>query len=61
MDADYGGLQLLESLKQQAEQRWSPVIQACINEVAQSGGMGSESEMMSRLLDRLDHFNRRNV
>lgn len=61
MDTDYGGLQLLESLKQQSEQRWSPVIQACINEVAQSGGMGSESEMMIRLLDRLDHFNRRDV
>ncbi|EJN39825.1 hypothetical protein PMI38_00672 [Pseudomonas sp. GM84] len=54
MDAGYGGLQLLDSLKQQAEQRWSPVVQACINELVQSGAMGDELEMMVRLLDRLD-------
>lgn len=61
LDADYGGLQLLELLKQQAGQRWSPVVQACIIEVAQSEGMWSESEMMARLLDRLDIVCRSNL
>lgn len=52
--ADCSGLQLLDSLMQNADNRWSPTVHTCIGELLDSGRTGSELELMIRLLDRLD-------
>ncbi|HEN8797510.1 TPA: hypothetical protein U8251_000022 [Pseudomonas putida] len=50
--ADQG---LLSLLNDKAKDRWSPLIQTCINDLAQAGSACSDAEMMVRLLDRINH------
>lgn len=46
---------LLAVLSKAAKGRWSPLIQSCINDLAQSVGVCSDAEIMARLLDRIHH------
>lgn len=46
---------LLAMLSKEAKGRWSPLIQSCINDLARSGGMCSDAEIMIHLLDRINH------